>query len=206
MSTAILTSFIAASFLVIIAPGPATLFILRRCDRGLSEPLKGVAGIAIGDIVMIGLSCLGVAALVIQFPGIASAMRLAGAAYVGWLGWQTLQAPAPATSTTDQPASGSSFAQGLFLTLANPKPILFFAAFFPLFMTSAEPPAIQVVRLGALFEAINLGFYALFIGAARLLLRRMRPSHGAIVSTLSGLGLLLAGVLGAAATIIGLGR
>jgi leucine efflux protein len=205
MSAALLVSFIVASFLVVVAPGPATLFILRRCGERLSEPIKGVAGIVVGDVVLIGLACLGVATLVMRFPELAGTMKLTGAAYVAWLGWQALRSPPAATASAEQGLRGS-FAQGFALTLSNPKPILFFAAFFPLFMTADQPAGLQFARLGALFEAVNLAFYAVFIGAARPLLRRLQPHHSAAVNAVSGAGLLAAGILGGAVTLVELGR
>jgi leucine efflux protein len=205
MSAALLASFIFTSFLVVVAPGPATIFILRRCDGSLKDPVKGVAGIIAGDIVLISLSGVGVATLVMRFPEVAGTLKLAGAGYVAWLGWQALKRRTASETATEQGVRGS-FAQGLLLTLSNPKPILFFAAFFPLFMTSADSAGLQFFRLGALFEAVNLGFYTVFIATARLLFRRLQPNHSAIVSTVSGAGLLLAGLIGGLVAAVELGR
>jgi leucine efflux protein len=190
MSPALLGSFLAASTLLIVSPGPAMLFILRQCQRHATAPFEGLAGMVAADLVLIGLSCLGVAALVTQFPVLAGAIKLAGAGYVAWIGFQAARnAPATIEAREDR---GSSFAQGLVITLSNPKAILFFAAFFPLFTTTGAPAGEQFIRLGLLFECVNVALYCLFITGSRYLLSRAQLRRAGAINRLCGGGLVLA--------------
>lgn len=199
MSASLIGSFILASLLVVISPGPATLYVLRRSQESLAEPIKAVAGIVTGDVVLITLSGLGVAALVGRFPEFASAMKLIGAGYIAWVG-SNLLTDRTGGQRSETPIS-SSLLGGLLLTLSNPKAILFFAAFFPLFMDAHAPVAGQVLRLAAIFEVVNLAFFALFIVAARSLLQRIEPRTTAALRTVSGLGLMIAASIASAATL-----
>ena len=126
-------------------------------------------------------------------------VRLAGAAYLVWLGYRLLRAPdaleqpgrAPALPPPRPPRSGF-FLQGFLVILSNPKALLFFGAFIPQFVDSNGNAASQVVLLGAIFMAVATlcdGAYAVLVGRLGLALsgRRIR-----LVSRLSG-GLLVGG-------------
>lgn len=199
MSPALLGSFLAASTLLIISPGPGMLFILRQCQRHATAPFEGLAGMVVADLVLISLSCLGVAALVAQFPVLAGTIKLAGAGYVAWIGFQT--ARKAGTTTEALEGRGSSFAQGFVITLSNPKAILFFAAFFPLFTTTGAPAGEQFIRLGLLFECVNVALYCLFITGSRYMMSRAQVLRSGAVNRVCGSGLVLAGSVAAAVTI-----
>lgn len=203
MSASLLGAFILASVLVVISPGPATLYVLRRSEGPLGEPVKAVAGIVAGDVVLISLSAIGVAALVMRFPELASAMKLAGAGYVTWVGLNLLTS-GQSDSEQSQPILRSSLAGGFLITLSNPKAILFFAAFFPLFMDGHAPAGGQLLRLGAIFEMVNLAFYGLFIVTARSVFRRIEAGSGKVARIIADIGLLVAASAAAAATLAGL--
>lgn len=205
MSASLIGSFILASILVVISPGPATLYVLRRCHGSLGEPIKAVAGIVAGDIVLITLSGVGVAALVIRFPEFASAMKLTGAGYIAWVGFNLLVRRASADHRPEI-GLGSSLVGGLLITLSNPKAILFFAAFFPLFMNERAATGDQFLGLALIFEAVNLVFFALFILAARGMLRRSESYKTTAVRAISGFGLLVAATIAIAATLAELFR
>jgi leucine efflux protein len=193
MSLGLSTGFVLASFLVVISPGPATVYVANRSIGTIDQPIKAVAGIVLGDVILIALSGMGVAALVTRFPEVASGMKLAGAAYVAWIGLGMVRAAA--SSAPGLTASRSSFSGGLLLTLSNPKAILFFAAFFPLFMAERAPVGAQLVRLGLLFETVNLAFYAVFIAAMRFIWSKATFQHGQPIRTICGIGLMLAAVV-----------
>jgi leucine efflux protein len=199
MSAALLGSFLAASTLLIIAPGPAMLFILRQCQRHATAPFEGLAGIVVADLVLISLSCLGVATLVTRFPVLAGAIKLAGAGYVAWIGFQTVRKAGATIEARDE--GTSSFAQGLAITLSNPKAILFFAAFFPLFTRTGTPAGEQFIRLGFLFECVNVALYCLFITGSRYMLGRAQALRSGALNRVCGGGLVLAGSVAAVVTI-----
>jgi len=193
-------SFLLASALVIVVPGPATLFVAGRAHASTRAAGAAVAGIVAGDVVLIVLSGLGVAVLVARWPNLLDAVRIVGALYVAWLGIGLLRAagaPAVAAPAAQRAYAGDAL-RGLLLTLSNPKPILFFAAFFPLFLDPAAVPAMQgYYRLGAWFELLNLTWFALLM----LAVRRLRRSDAlaalprGLMHRLAGCGLLLCAAL-----------
>jgi leucine efflux protein len=194
------TSFLLASALVIAVPGPATLFVAGRAHASTRAAVAAVAGIVAGDVVLIALSGLGVSALVARWPNLLDAIRIIGALYVAWLGVGLLRAPAaPAgPATAAQRAHTGDALRGLLLTLSNPKPILFFAAFFPLFLDPAAASAMQgYYRLGVWFELLNLAWFALLVLAVRQLRRSdaLAALPRGLVHRLAGCGLLLCAAL-----------
>ena len=84
--------------------------------------------------------------------------------HLAWGLWRSTQAV-----EQRDPASRNSFAKGLLLTLSNPKPVLFFAAFFPLFIPqSANTPLQSFATLGLVFEALNLAYFATLVMLLRM--------------------------------------
>jgi leucine efflux protein len=173
------------------------LFILRQCKAGVTQAARGLAGIVVADIVLITFSCVGVAALVTSFPFLADAIKLAGGAYIAVIGWQIARA-SPVANETSVAGAAKPFAQGLAITLSNPKAILFFAAFFPLFTMPGVAAGSQFLKLGLIFECVNIALYCLFIWGSRHVLGRSQILKGAALNRLCGGGLLLAGSLAAA--------
>lgn len=182
-----LGAFLLAALLVIVVPGPATLYVLSQARTAAPRALRAVAGLFVGDLLLITAAGLGLGALLRQWPMALMTLRFVGAAYVAWLGlamWRSVPATGAAAST-----SGDAFRPALLLTLLNPKPILFFGAFFPLFLAVDSGDWLAgFLRLGLLFELINIGWFTLLITAA-VRLRDHVPA-GPWLTRLGGLGLL----------------
>lgn len=168
-------SFIGASALVIVIPGPATLFVGGAASRSAWSAVRAVAGVVLGDLVLITLAGLGFASLVARFPAVSSLMRVLGAAYIFYLGVNLIRRPGAAPSAETSKAGSRRGARrrlisGLLITISNPKPILFFAAFFPLFISGGSASRLQdFYGLGAVFEAVNIAYFAVLISAVRQL-------------------------------------
>lgn len=200
-----LATFIPAATLVIVVPGPATLLVAGHAYRNGWQAARATAGVVLGDLVLISLSGLGFAALMQQWPRLGLSLTVLGALYVAYLGWRSWRAsPSPCAQPRASP--GSSFAQGLALTLTNPKPILFFGAFFPLFIDPAKSDAGHWMSgfyaLGAIFEAINLLYFAVLIGLVSRL-RRSTLWPRLPVHRIGGGGLMLCAALMLAAALAG---
>jgi len=199
-----LGAFVSAAALVILVPGPATLLVAGQAHRSGWHAARATAGVVAGDLVLITLSGLGFAAVMQQWPALGVALTVAGALYVAWLGLGLLRsAPGSAgTPTTDAPHAG--FVQGLTLTLTNPKPVLFFGAFFPLFIDRAGGHWMTgFYALGAIFEAINLVYFGALIGLVSRLRRvtAWRVLRRGRIHQLSGGGLLLCAAVMLATTL-----
>jgi leucine efflux protein len=195
-------SFMLAAILVIVIPGPATFFVLG-CARGnVRHAAHGVLGIVAGDLVLITISGLGMASLLSQWPGLLNAIKMIGALYLLYLGIGLIrggQQPATATEAVTQHGKTRRFLlQGALLTLTNPKPVLFFAAFFPMFIDSGNTSTLSsFYTLGLLFELLNLGYFALLILTISRLQRQ--PGFHAFLSgrfnKLNGIALAACSVL-----------
>jgi threonine/homoserine/homoserine lactone efflux protein len=133
--------FIAAVLIFQLIPGPGTLAILAATGRhGPRGGMAAVAGTLAGDALWMFGAVLGLAALLRIYPGVFGALQMAGVAYLCWIGLQLLRAPAPsaAPQTVRNPWAG--FRQALTVCITNPKAMLFFVAFFPLFLDASAGP------------------------------------------------------------------
>src|SRR5207302_3481053 len=110
-------------------------------------------GIEAGEIVWLAAAATGVAAVLSASTQALDVFRFAGAAYLIYLGvqrWRDVERPA-----TPAPARlGRIFAQGFATQLVNPKVAVFFVAFLPQFLNPAEPIALQVLVLGAVYIVV----------------------------------------------------
>jgi leucine efflux protein len=173
-----LASFLLASVLLVVIPGPATLLVAATARRSRRQAAYAAAGIIAGDLVLITLSGLGFAALVAQWPIVLSVIKATGAVYLAYLGIELLRArpgdaappPSHAVEASAPAARLGTLLRGLLVTLTNPKPLVFFSAFLPTFLAADTPSRIAgFYLLGACFEALNsLYFAAVIVAVARL--------------------------------------
>jgi leucine efflux protein len=189
-----LPAFLLAAAAVILIPGPATLFVAGRVRHGARSGAMATFGIVAGDVVLITLSGLGFAALVAQWPVLQDVIRTLGGLYIAYLALEMLNSPPPEVDSGNAPADQGTFGQAMLITLTNPKPILFFAAFFPLFIAQGEPHQMRsFFALGALFELMNLVYFAAVIAIVHRLDKLHRNGHfgGELLNKASAWGLLL---------------
>jgi homoserine/homoserine lactone efflux protein len=205
MSAQLYLAYLAACFAIVIVPGPTvTLIIANSLRHGARAGLLNVAGTQLGLAVMIAILCLGLASIIASMGVWFDWVRLAGAAYLVWLGVKLLRASdgivesggGPATAPPRPPRSGF-FLQGFLVILSNPKALLFFGAFIPQFVDPNGAYVRQIVLLGATFMAVATlcdGAYAVLVGMLGLKLsgRRMRLLSRASGGLLVGGGLWLA--------------
>jgi threonine/homoserine/homoserine lactone efflux protein len=169
-----------------------TLVIANSLNHGTRAGLLNVAGAQLGLALMLGTLLVGLASIIETMGWWFDWLRLAGAAYLIWLGWKLLRASgtlAPAHAT--QPRGGF-FLQGFLVMLGNPKVLLFFGAFIPQFVDRHGDTSAQVVLLGVTAMAVAVlsdGAYAVLVGRAGHLLSRSRVR---LMSRISG-GCLIGG-------------
>lgn len=149
--------FSLASVAVVLAPGPGSLFVARTAAGGVRDGVLALAGIMVGDACLISFSLLGVSALFLTHPSLFHGVRFAGACYLIFLGLQSIFfAPKKEASAIRR---GNAFRRAVSITLVNPKAVLFFMAFFPVFI---RPPAGGLVApyaaMTLLFMAISAGY------------------------------------------------
>lgn len=127
-------AFVAAIVLFLAIPGPGNLALITSTSKGgVRGGLAATMGVIAGDQVLMWMAVAGVAAVLATYPAAFQAVQWLGAAYLAWLGWRMLVAkPGDAPVLTIRPRE--FFRQALAITLLNPKAIVFYMAFFPLFV------------------------------------------------------------------------
>lgn len=174
-----LLTFIAASALLSVAPGPDNLFVLTQ--SALYGPRAGLLitlGLCTGLLVHTAAVALGVAAVFMVSAAAFTALKLLGAAWLLYLAWSAWRAPAAEPGVQASALRGAAlYRRGIIMNLSNPKVALFFLAFLPQFADPARGAVpVQLMLLGAVFILVALAVFALIAGLAGLIARRLRES------------------------------
>lgn len=198
MSSSLYLAFLLATLVVVVVPGPTnTLIIANSVRHGRRAGLLNVAGTQVGLALTVVLVLLGLTSLIAAMGAWFVWVRLAGAAYLVWLGWKLLMDDGGAEQQAPRQPRGGFLVQGLAVEISNPKTLLFFGAFFPQFMDMSRNHTLQVLIMGATamaVAALSDGAYALLASrTARLLTaKRARMMSRLSGSVLIGGGLWLA--------------
>lgn len=200
----LMAAFLLAALIFAAMPGPAMMYAAARTlAGGRAAGLMASLGIHLGGWVHVGAAALGLSAVFHAVPALFLAVKLAGAAYLVWLGVQMLRARETGADAPALPrrSPAAAFRQSVAVEVLNPKTALFFLAFLPQFVdpAAALPLWAQFLILGAivnaLFTAADLVAVLAASAVARGLARSarvqvwMQRAGGAI---LVGLGLKLA--------------
>ncbi|AJC53906.1 LysE family translocator [Streptomyces sp. 769] len=183
------TSFISFSLFALVvtmAPGPDTLLVLRNCMRGGRLPGVSTAlGAAAGSLAWAVVAAVGLAAVLQRWDMAFTVVRLAGAAYLVFLGVQSLWAyrrgatgrpEMPGESPGLTPAAGRAFRQGLLSCLLNPKVGIFFVSVVPQFLPNGHGTFAATLTFGVIDAGIAAGWLMLVtVFAARMLTWLRRP-------------------------------
>lgn len=155
---AVLPGFLAAVFLVTLAPGPDNTYIAAvALARGTRAGLESALGMSLGMLVHVCAAALGLAVLLREEPAALVVIRLGGAAYLGWLAVTTLRAAGNADAEGSDRSGGQPLRRAVVTNLTNPKVIIFFTAFLPQFTRPGHGPlALQLLTLGLLFLLVGL--------------------------------------------------
>jgi homoserine/homoserine lactone efflux protein len=196
VSPELYVAFLLACIVIIIVPGPTvTLIIANSLTHGTRAGLLNVAGTQLGIALMIGLVGIGLASLIEAMGWWFDWVRLAGAAYLIWLGVKLLRSRGSLENGGKTAAPRGGFLlQGFLVAISNPKTLVFFGVFIPQFIDPAGDYLRQVAIMGAtaiVVASISDGLYALLIGGAG---RRVSRRAITWLSRLSG-GVLIGGGL-----------
>ncbi len=130
-------AFVAAIVLFLLLPGPGNLALISSTGKGgVAGGLAATLGVILGDQVLMWLAVAGVAALLLAYPAAFHALQWLGAAYLVWLGTRMLLAK-PGSAPILHIRPRHYLQQAFLITLLNPKAIVFYMAFFPLFIDPA---------------------------------------------------------------------
>ncbi len=190
-------AFVAAIVLFLLIPGPGNLALITSTSKGgVRGGMAATFGVIAGDQVLMWLAVAGVAALLAAYPAAFSAVQWLGAAYLAWLGWKMLSAKAgDAPVLNIRPRQ--YFQQAALITLLNPKAIVFYMAFFPLFVDPARHQG--MVTFGAMAATVAALTFLYGLTAVLLthfLAARMRanPTIGRVLEKLAGVFLIGFGI------------
>lgn len=182
MTTEALLTFILASSLLSLAPGPDNIFVLLQSAlHGRKAGLLITLGLCTGLLVHTALVAAGVAAIFLVNTVAFSLLKFVGAFYLIFLAAQAWQAGSNSLSTTIQPQMSpwQLYRRGIFMNITNPKVAIFFLAFLPQFATPNEKGiALQIIMLGAIFIVLAWFIFSLIAILAARLAQWFRQSPG----------------------------
>jgi threonine/homoserine/homoserine lactone efflux protein len=174
MTLAIYLLYVAAVAVLIITPGPTMLMCMTNSlNHGARHAMTSVAGAATALVGVMLLSAMGLGALLATSESAFTVAKVAGAAYLIWLGIRTFRSDTVLKLDDRSVPAGrrsSFYLQGFLVGASNPKAVLFFTAFFPQFLDPAAPIVPQFAILALTFLALEFTVLALCaLGVARLL-------------------------------------
>lgn len=183
-------AFLVAILLFLFLPGPGNLALLTATGKGgIRGGLGAALGVLAGDQILIWLAVAGVAALLAAHPTLFHGMRWLGAAYLAWLGLRLILAR-PGSTPVLQMRPRHYFRQALVITLLNPKAIIFYMAFFPLFIDPARHQGgLTFVAMALSVALLTLIYCLVMIFLVHHLAARLRasPRLGQILEKATGL-------------------
>ncbi len=191
------SAFAIAIIVFLLIPGPGNLALITSTGKGgVSGGLAANLGVILGDQVLMWLAVAGVATLLSTYPAAFHAVQWLGAAYLAWLGGKMLLAK-PGAAPVLHIKPHHYLRQALMITLLNPKAIVFYMAFFPLFVDPVRHQGL--VTFG--FMALTIAVLTFAYGSAAVLLShflaerlRANPVISRALEKLAGLFLIGFGI------------
>jgi RhtB (resistance to homoserine/threonine) family protein len=195
--------FVGVVALLTITPGADMAMVARSVfTGGRRDAFATTLGISAGCLVWAFASAVGVAAVLAASRTAYDALRLVGAAYLVWLGVQSLLAARRGVTAAPEASSGqrraSPFRQGLLTNLFNPKIAIFYSTFLPQFIAPGDPVVALSLALAGVHIALGIAWLSLYAwlldrAVAAFKGSRLRRALDAVTGTvLVGLGLRLA--------------
>ena len=190
-------AFVAAIVLFLAIPGPGNLALITSTGQGgIRSGMAACGGVIAADQLLMWLAVAGMAALLAAHPAAFAALQWLGAAYLAWLGCRMLLAR-PGTQPVLRMQPHHYFRQGALITLLNPKAIVFYMAFFPLFVDPARHQGMLTFGVMAATVAVLTFLYGLTaVLLTHHLAERMRanPRIGRVLEKIAGVFLIGFGI------------
>ncbi|WP_295957256.1 LysE family transporter [Rhodoferax sp.] len=190
-------AFVAAIIVFLMIPGPGNLALITSTSKGgIRGGLAATLGVILGDQVLMWTAVAGVAALLASYPVAFAAVQWLGAAYLAYLGGKMLLAKAGDAPILNIKPS-HFLRQALVITLLNPKAIVFYMAFFPLFVDPAHHQGLLTFAVMALtIAALTLVYGLVATLLTHFLAERIRanPVVSRVLNKLAGVFLIGFGV------------
>jgi threonine/homoserine/homoserine lactone efflux protein len=190
-------AFVAAIIIFLAIPGPGNLALITSTGKGgIPAGLAAALGIIAGDQVLMWAAVAGVAALLLAYPAAFHVVQWTGAAYLAWMGLKMILAkPGAKPILNIQPRH--YFRQAALITLLNPKAIVFYMAFFPLFVDPAKHQGLATFgAMAATIATLTFLYGLIVVLLTHFLAERMRanPIIGRVLEKVAGTFLLGFGI------------
>ncbi len=187
-------SFLLAILVFQLVPGPGTIAILNATARnGIGAGFGAVLGTLLGDFIYMVAAVLGLAAVMQANPMLFEALQWFGAGYLCWMGLRLLRARFADENGAPQPqrTRWAYFRQACAVSLTNPKVVLFFVAFFPLFLRP-DATAGTLAALMAHVTLLSLLYQAGLVLVGNAVARRLKayPFARRLATQLAGIALV----------------
>jgi len=186
-------AFVVAVLVFLMLPGPGTLTLLNSTGKGgFRAGAAATLGLIVGDQLLLWLAVAGIAALLQTTTLVFRGVQYAGAAYLAYLGLRLVFSQAAARKPSL--SGGHDFRQALLITLLNPKAIVFYMAFFSLFIAPRTQQGFATfASMAATIAALTLAYCLTLVALAGFLTERMR-AHRTLTRALEKLaGIALVG-------------
>jgi leucine efflux protein len=187
------SAFVVAIIVFLLIPGPGNLALITSTSKGgIRGGLAATLGVIAGDQVLMWLAVAGVAAMLATYPTAFKILQFCGAAYLAFLGIKMLVAQ-PGDAPILKMEARRFFIQSMAITLLNPKAIVFYMAFFPLFIDPAQHQGLRTFAVMAATIAALAFLYGLAVtlithfAAERI---RSSPRMTSALNKIAGLFLL----------------
>lgn len=190
-------AFVAAMIVFLLIPGPGNLALITSTGKGgVAGGMGATLGVIAGDQILMWMAVAGVAALLATYPTAFAAVQWLGAAYLAWLGFKMLVAK-PGSAPVLHIRPSHYFQQAFAITLLNPKAIVFYMAFFPLFIDPARHQGLLTFGVLAATIAVLAFLYGLVVVLlTHFLAERLRasPVIGRVLEKIAGVFLIGFGI------------
>jgi threonine/homoserine/homoserine lactone efflux protein len=191
------SAFAIAIIVFLLIPGPGNLALITSTGKGgISGGMAATLGVILGDQVLMWLAVAGVATLLSTTPAAFHAVQWLGAAYLAWLGGRMLLAK-PGAAPVLHIKPHHYLRQALMITLLNPKAIVFYMAFFPLFVDPVRHQGLITFGFMALTIAVlTFAYGSVAVLLTHFLAERLRanPLISRALEKLAGLFLIGFGI------------
>lgn len=177
---------VVATMVFLMLPGPGTFCLLSSAAKGgLRAGFAALSGLLLGDIILMSLAAVGVAALLNANPLLFKGLQYLGAIYLAYLGLRLLIAKKSEGGTLVPFSHVEDFRRGLLVTLLNPKAIVFYMAFFPLFIDPVtQQGSVTFVMMGLVICSCTLAYGSALVMGGNLLASRL-ASNGRVATLAS---------------------
>ncbi|MFF5705168.1 leucine efflux protein LeuE [Streptomyces sp. NPDC012794] len=209
-----LTTYAVGALLIILLPGPSSLFTLSiAAQLGVKSGYRAAAGMFLGETLLMVATAAGLASLLQANELVFAVVKYAGAGYLTWIAVGMIRAAwamwrrrdekavedAPAAS--DLPKGGRLFRRSLVITVLNPKAILFFLSFFVQFVDPQYAyPGLSFALLAAVYQVISIAYVTVLIFSGTYLAAQFRRRRKLSASLTTGAGAVFLGFAAKLAT------